>query len=179
MTRQNVDDLGKHFHQPRAVVVCHIMQWGLTREQTVSLDPGEAQGPVRHLSLYVESELHEQVAIAATAAGVRIVWWLRHMVRQITMTDFPASWQEERAPERSHDSRTYDTRFMLRSDHLTRQRLEDLSTQFNMPASEVIRHLIAQAKPEDFQKSWHMKAAERRTRQTQQKGPTKDRERTR
>ena len=32
-TRQKVDDLAKHFHQPRAAVLCHIMHWGLSRER--------------------------------------------------------------------------------------------------------------------------------------------------
>ena len=90
-----------------------------------------------------------------------------------------ASWQEERSKERSHDSRTYDTGFMLRFGHLTRETLEVLSTHVNTPASEVIRRLIAQAIPEDFPKSWQMKASERRRRQTQQDGRIKDRERTR
>ena len=36
------------------------------------------------------------------------------MFRQITMTDFPARWEVERVEERSHDSRTYSTRVMLR-----------------------------------------------------------------
>jgi predicted DNA-binding protein len=49
---------------------------------------------------------------------------------------------------------------MLRLDHPTREKLEDLSTHFNKPASEIIRHLIAQATPEDFPKSWHMKASD-------------------
>ena len=72
MTRQKVDDLAKHFHQPRAAVLCHIMHWGLSHEQTGPLDQGDAQGPVRHLSLYVASDLHEQVEKAAAAAGMKI-----------------------------------------------------------------------------------------------------------
>ena len=49
---------------------------------------------------------------------------------------------------------------MLRLDHPTRKKLEDLPTHFNKPASEIIRHFIAQATPEDFPKSWHMKASD-------------------
>ena len=63
-------------------------------------DQGESQGPVRHLNLYVASDPHEQVEKAAAAAGVKIASWLRHMVRQITLADFPASWQEA-TPERA------------------------------------------------------------------------------
>jgi hypothetical protein len=162
-TRAKVDDLATHFHQPRAAVLCQIMAWGLNHQQTGTLDQGASRGPVHHLSLYVASELHERVEKAATAVGVKPAAWLRHMVRQITIADFPTSWQEERSEKHSHDSRTYDTRFMLRFDHLTREKLEDLSTHLTKPASEIIRHLITQAEPEDFPKSWQMRAKERST----------------
>jgi hypothetical protein len=55
-TRAKVDDLATQFHRPRAAVVCHIMQWGLSRGQTGTLDGGESEGPVRHLYLYVTCE---------------------------------------------------------------------------------------------------------------------------
>ena len=93
MTRAKVDDLATHFHQPRAAVRSYIMEWGLGREQTGPLDQGDAQGPVRHLYLYVQSDLYERVEKASTAAGVRLAPWLCHMVRQITIEDFPASWR--------------------------------------------------------------------------------------
>jgi hypothetical protein len=92
-TRGKVDDLAWHFHQPRAAVLCHIMQWGFGREPIGPLDQGESDGPVRHLYLYVASDLHARVEKAATTAGVTIAPWLRHMVRQMTIADFPASWQ--------------------------------------------------------------------------------------
>jgi hypothetical protein len=76
-TRQKVDDLAQHFHQPRAAVVCYVMRWGLGRGQPETLDHGTSQGQVRHLYLYVEAELHERVEKAATAAGVKIAPWLR------------------------------------------------------------------------------------------------------
>jgi hypothetical protein len=69
MTRAKADDLARHFHQPRAAVLCHIMRWGLSREPTRPLDQGDVQGPVRHLYLYVASDLHARVEKAATAAG--------------------------------------------------------------------------------------------------------------
>jgi hypothetical protein len=104
-TRAKVDELTQRFHQPRAAVVCHIMHWGLSRGRAELRDGGGAEGPVRHLYLYVDIELHAQVEQAATAAGMKIAPWLRAMVRQITTADFPASWEEERSEERSHDSR--------------------------------------------------------------------------
>jgi predicted transcriptional regulator len=160
-TRQKVDDLARHFHQPRAAVLCHIMHWGLSREPTGPLDQGEAQGPVRHLYLYVPFELHEHVAKAAAAAGVNIAPWLRHMVRQMTMADVPASWQEARSEKRSHDSQTNGRRFMLRLDDPSRTKLQQLVEQFGASKAEIIRQLIAQAEPEDFPASWQMKAIER------------------
>jgi hypothetical protein len=160
--RQKVDDLAQHFHQPRAAILCHIMQWGLSREQTRPLDQGDAQGPVRQLFLYVTSDLHEQVRKAATAAGVKIAPWLRHMVRQIIIADFPASWQEARLEGRSHDSHTYGIRFMLRLDEPSQTKLQQLIKEFGTSKAAIIRHLIAQAQLEDFPASWHMRAAEQR-----------------
>jgi predicted transcriptional regulator len=162
MTRQNVDDLATRFDRPRAAVLCQIMEWGLSRAQPAHLDQGESPGPVRHLYLYVPSDLHEQVEKAAAAAGVKAAPWLRHMVRQITITDFPASWQEATPREHSHDSRTYTERFMLRLDEPSQTKLQQLVTQFGASKAEIIRQLIAQAEPEHFPKSWHMKASERR-----------------
>jgi hypothetical protein len=157
-----VDDLVKYFRRPRAAVLCHIMEWGLGREQTGPLDQGEAQGPVRHLYLFVETELYERVEKAAAAAGGKIAPWLRHMVRQIAMADFPASWQEARSEERFHDSRIYGTRFMVRLDEPSQTKLQQLVKHFGTSKAKIIRQLIAQAEPEDFPSSWQMRAAEPR-----------------
>jgi hypothetical protein len=145
-----------------------IMAWGLSRAQPAHLDQGESPGPVRHLSLYVASDLHEHVEQAAAAAGVKAAPWLRHMVRQITITDFPASWQEATPRERFHDSRTYTERFMLRLDESSQTTLQQLVTHFDTSAAEMIRHLIAQAAPEDFPPSWQMRAQERHAHQPRQ-----------
>jgi predicted DNA-binding protein len=155
-TRQKVDNLATRFHRPRAAVLCQIMQWGLRRGET--LDQGESPGPVRHLYLYVPSELHEQVEKAAAAAGVKAAPWLRHMVRQVTITDFPASWQEATPHEHSHDSRIYTERFMLRLDEPSQTKLEQLIKQFGTSKAAIIRYLIAQGAPEDFPPSWQMRA---------------------
>jgi hypothetical protein len=71
-TRAKVDDLAKRFHQPRAAVLSSIMEWALSRGQAETRDGGEAEGTVRHLSLYVDTALHVRVEQAATAAGVKI-----------------------------------------------------------------------------------------------------------
>jgi predicted DNA-binding protein len=164
-TRQNVDDLATRVDRPRAAVLCQIMEWGLSRAQPAHLDQDASQGPVHHLYFYVASELYEQVQQAATAAGVKIAPWLRHMVRQVTIQDFPASWQAATPRGRSHDSRTYTTRFMLRLDEPSQTKLQQLIKPFGASKADIIRQLIAQAKPEDFPPSWQMKVHERRTHQ--------------
>jgi hypothetical protein len=121
---------------------------------------------VCHLSLYVPSELHEQVQKAATAAGVKGAQWLRHTVRQIAITDFPASWQAATPRERSHDSRTHAERFMLRLDEPSQTKLQQLIKEFGTSKAAIIRHLIAEAEPEDFPTSWQMRAAERHAQQS-------------
>jgi hypothetical protein len=136
------------------------MRWGLSRGQTRTLDQGESHGPVRLLYCYVASELHEQVEQAASAAGVKTAHWLRSMVRQIGVADFPTNWQEATPRERSHDSRIYGTRFMLRLDEPSQTKLDQLIKQFGASKAEIIRHLIAQATPEAFPQSWHMRAVE-------------------
>jgi hypothetical protein len=83
------------------------------------------------------------------------------MVRQITITDFPASWQEATPRERSHDSGTYGIRFMLRLDDSTREKLDAWSTHFETSGAEIIRQLLAQATPDTFPASWHRRMAER------------------
>jgi hypothetical protein len=156
-----VDELAQHFHRPRAAVLCHIMHWGLSRGQTGPLDQGESQGPVCHLYFYVASDLYGRVRNAAAAARLKTAPWLRHMVRHITMADFPTSWQEEQSDERSHDSRRYGKRFMLRLDEPTWETLEALSTHFERSGAEIIRQLLAQATPDTFPASWHLRVAER------------------
>jgi hypothetical protein len=168
MTRAKVGEFATRFHQSRAAVLCQIMAWGLSREHTEAVDQGASQGPVRHLHLYVSSDLQERVQKAATAVGVKIAPWLRQMVRHITLTDFPTSWQEATPRTRSHDSRMYIKRFMLRLDEPSHTKLEQLIKEFGTSKAEITRHLIAHAKPEDLPPSWHLKAAERRTSPTQQ-----------
>jgi hypothetical protein len=75
------------------------------------------------------------------------------------------SWQAATPGERSHDSRTYTERFMLRLNNTSALKLQELVDRFDVPKAEIIRHLITQAKPEDFPKGWHVRAAERRMQQ--------------
>jgi hypothetical protein len=71
-TRAKVDDLATYFHQPRAVVVCHIMHWGLSCGQTETVDGGASEGLVRHLYCYVDAALQTRVAEASATAGVNM-----------------------------------------------------------------------------------------------------------
>jgi predicted transcriptional regulator len=162
-TRAKVDELAKQFHRPRAAVLCHILRWGLSRGLAEMLNGGASKGPVRHLYLYVEIELHEPVVQAAAAASMTITSWLRAMVRQITLTDFPPSWHEATPEERSYDSRIYDTRFTLRLDETSQTKLQQLISHLRASKADIIRQLILQATPGDFPTSWHVKAAERST----------------
>jgi hypothetical protein len=118
----------------------------------------------------VDAELHQQVKAAAVSAGGDVAPWMRHMLRRITKRDFPKSWQirtrEQRKPasQRSHDSRYYGTRFMLRLDASAWGRLEELARHFDESQAAIIRQLIVQARLEDFPPSWHMAVEERRRR---------------
>jgi hypothetical protein len=66
-----------------------------------------------------------------------------------------------RSEQRSHDSHTYGTRFMLRLDEASEIKLQQLVKQFGASKAEIIRQLIAQVEPEDFPLSWQVKAEER------------------
>jgi hypothetical protein len=123
----------------------------------------------------VASALHARVEEAATAAVMTIAPWLRHMARRITMADFPASWQEARSEQRSHDSRAHGKRFMLRVDSPSEMKLQQLMKQFGASKAEMIRQLIAQATPEDFPMSSQMKVDERRAHQGEAKASSRAR----
>jgi hypothetical protein len=112
--------------------------------------------------MLVEPELLQQVQDAAGAHGVSVAAWMRHAMHHVTPENFPDSWHAGTASVRSHDSRTYGKRFMLRLDAATWTRLEELSQHFDTSSAEVIRQLVAQATPEDFPESWQCAVDERR-----------------
>jgi hypothetical protein len=92
---------------------------------------------------------------------------LRHTLREITVVDFPNSWQARDTPRRaipggrSHDSRAYNQRFMLRLDETTRATLERPSRHFKKSSAEIVRQLVAQATLEAFPPSWQLAVDER------------------
>jgi predicted transcriptional regulator len=112
--------------------------------------------------MLVGPDLLQQVQEAAEAHGVSVAAWLRQAMRQVTLADFPASWRAGDIAPRSHDSGYYHRRFMLRLDNDTQRKLETLMHTFHRPAAEIIRQLIAQARPEEFPESWHLAVREHR-----------------
>jgi hypothetical protein len=169
-----VDDLADRFHQTRATVLRHIMRWGLRHGQAIPREQDTSPDRVRHLHVYVDAPLHEHVATAAAGAGGTIAVWLRQMIRQITLTDFPVSWQEAHAEGRSHDSRRYGIRFMLRLDAPSGAKLQQLGTHFGVSRAVIIRQLIAHAPPDAFPRSWHTRAAEHRAQPSRHGSPGRD-----
>jgi predicted DNA-binding protein len=167
MMRAKLEDLAAAFHRSRAAVLREVMQWGLGRGPVRKPQRDDTHGPFRSLFFEVKADLHQQVGEAARAVGMDVAPWLRHLLREITVADFPASWRAGDVPcrrtrgGRSHDSRDYRKRFMVRLDAETRQRLERFSTYFDQSMAEVIRQLATQAKPEDFPLSWQMAVNER------------------
>jgi hypothetical protein len=65
---------------------------------------------------------------------------------------------------RSHDSRYDGKRFMMRLDPQTWEKLEELFAHSDKSVAEIIRHLVAQAKPEDFPRAWQPTGGPCRTR---------------
>lgn len=164
VTRQKVDELATRFRQPRAAVLHQVMRWGLACGGEYTVEGGDARGPIRHLFMTVDRELHRQMGEMAHALGCSIAAWLRHWLRLVTVADFPAHWQAAAgtsAGSRSHDSRVYGTRFMLRLDAASETTLQCLAEQFHVPRAEIIRQLLAQATPDTFPASWHLHVAAR------------------
>jgi predicted transcriptional regulator len=163
------------FRHRQSAVLRHALEWGLTHGQGWTIDHHRPSGRAQRVFPRLESELRERVEEVATTAGGDISAWLRHVVDLVTVADFPASWQatsaeQGRVPQRSHDSRQYGTRFMLRLDETSTRQLDEHAQHFDRSAADIIRRLIAQAKPEHFLKSWHMAAAERPARRARQQG---------
>jgi predicted DNA-binding protein len=151
MTRAKLEELATTFHRSRAAVLREVMRWGLGRGPVGKPERDDPQGPFHPLFFEVKAALHQQVGEAARGAGMDVAPWLRHLLREITVADFPASWRAggpaRRPPKggRSHDSRHHDHRLMVRLDAETRQRLERFSSHFHPSIAEVVRQLAAMA----------------------------------
>jgi hypothetical protein len=163
-TRAKLEALVITFHKKRAQSLQYVMQWGLARTRGWTVDPSTPDHP-QLVHLLVAPELCQQVREAADAHGVSVAAWLRHAMRQATLADFPAGWRAGEVAGRSHESGYYHSRLMLRLDDDTQRKLGTLMHTFHRPAAEIIRQLIAQARPEEFPPSWHLAAEERRARE--------------
>jgi hypothetical protein len=120
----------------RSVVLRQVLEWGLSHGQGWQVDRHRPPGRAQHVSLRLEPERRERLEAVAMTAGGDISAWLRHAIHLVTLADFPASWQaasteQGRAPKRSHDSRQYGTRFMLRLDDASRGKLDTFTEFFH------------------------------------------------
>jgi hypothetical protein len=165
VTHARVTELAAAFQCRRPRLLRYLLQWGVAHGSQWPLTHDRPPGPAQNLSVQVAAGLRQQVHAAASAAGVSISMWLRHIVQHVTPPDFPASWQPGAPPKArwedltrvthpSHDSRTYTWRFILRVDEDTGRKLDRFMQTFERPAAEIIRHLIARATLADFPASW-------------------------
>jgi predicted transcriptional regulator len=160
-THAKLEELAAAFHRKRSAILRHVMQWGLTQTRGWTVDMA-VPGTVRTVGMLLEPEFLRQVQEAAASHGATVAAWVRHALREVTIDDFAGSWRAGMIGVRSHDSQTYDQRFMLRLDETTAQKLQELVAQFGMSRAEIIRQLIAQVSPEDLPESWRLAVDERR-----------------
>jgi hypothetical protein len=134
---------------------------GITHTQGWTIDPTIPDRP--HLvHMLVAPELLQHVQAAAGAYGASVAAWLRQAMRQVSLEDFPPRWRAEETAIRSHESSYFHRKFGLGLDEMTSRKLEALTQTFNRSAAEIIRQLMAQARPEDFPRSWHVSVGEPR-----------------
>jgi predicted HicB family RNase H-like nuclease len=148
----------------------YVMQWGLTHGWEGPIDQS-IPASLHLVPLLLEPALLQQVHEAAAAHDVSVAAWLRHALRRVTPNDFPASWRARETTARSHDSRQYGKRFMLRVDEQTWQTLESLADHFKQSHAQIIRQLIVQARIKDFPERWQMAVDECRGDQDNAKEP--------
>jgi predicted transcriptional regulator len=161
-TYAKLEELARTFDRKRSVVLRCVMQWGLTQTQGWAIDRS-IPTTIQPVAMLVEPELIRQVEQASAAHETRVAVWVRHALRQVTPDDFPASWHtevRESGQSRSHDSRRYRTRFRLRLDETTAQKLQLVVDYFGKPRAEVMRQLVAQATPKSFPASWQLAVTE-------------------
>jgi predicted transcriptional regulator len=164
-----LEELAHTFRRTHAAILRHVMQWGIADGKAWTIDRSiPAAG--HPLTMVVDREFLRQVQAAAAAHGASVAAWERHAMRQVTLEDFAPSWRAGETVSRSHESRAYGKRFMLRLDDATRTKLTTLTQTFHRSGAEVIRQLIAQARPEDFPESWHLAVEEGRQRQARSAG---------
>jgi predicted transcriptional regulator len=154
-THAKLEALATALHRKRAAILRYVMQWALAQTTAWTVDPSMPDRP--HLvHMLVEPDLLHQVQEAAERHTVTVAAWLRQAMRQVTLEEFPDSWRAGEGGSRSHESGYYDQKLQFRLDAGTQQKLEMLMQTFDRSAAEVIRQLMAQARPEDFPPSWQL-----------------------
>jgi hypothetical protein len=168
-THAKLEELRCAFLRKRVPIVRYIMQWALRHSDGWTIDRSTVAA-VSPVPVLLEPDLLQQVQAATAAYGVSVAARLREAMRRIAADDFPASWRLGESAVRLHESGYFHQKFGMRLDEVTSRKLEAFTQTFHRPAADVIRQLIAQAKPEDFPPSWHLVAAERQRRGVQPVG---------
>jgi hypothetical protein len=160
-THAKLQELAAAFHRKRSAILRFVLQWWLTQTQGWNIDQS-VPATVQPVPLLVEPDLLQQGQGAAAAHGAMVATWSRQAMRQVTAEDFPQRWRLEELTVRSHDSRVYGQRFMVRLDAITAQQLQAFVAQFDRWRAEIILQLVAQAKTEDVLPSWQVRGGDDR-----------------
>jgi hypothetical protein len=100
------------------------MPWGLTQTGGWTVDRA-VPSTVRTVGMLLEPELLQQVQEAAATHGATVAAWVRQMLREVRIDDFPERWRLGVAGARSHESGYDQRRFMLRLDDETSKKLDE------------------------------------------------------
>ena len=158
-THTKLEELAAAFPRKRSAILRYVMQWGLTQTGGWTVNMA-VPSTVHTVGMLLEPELLQQVQDAAAIHGVSMAAWLREAMRRVTPEDFQESWRARETAPRSHESGNYNRKFGMRLNEVTWRTLEGFTTTFQRPAAEIIRQLIAQARPEDFPPSWQLAVQE-------------------
>jgi hypothetical protein len=158
-THAKLEEFARTFPRKRSDILRSVMPWGLTQTGGWTVNMA-VPSTVRTVGMLLEPELLQQVQDAAAIHGVSMAAWLREAMRRVTPEDFQESWRARETTPRSHASGYYNRKFGMRLNEVTWQTLEGFTTTFQRPAAEIIRQLIAQARPEDFPPSGQLAVQE-------------------
>lgn len=150
-------------------VLRQVIAWGLQQEERWRVDRRQVRNPARAMPLRLEPEVRSRVHAAANAAGGDASTWACHILQHVMLADLPPHWQAGGRDPHAHDSRHYGKRSMMRLDDRTWEKLEALSDHCDVSVAEVIRHLVAQAKIEDFPQNWQVRDGRQRAAPTRRR----------
>ena len=89
-THAKLAELAAAFHRTRSAILRHAMPWGLTQTRGWTVDRA-VPGMVRTVGMRLEPELLQQVQEAAATHGATGAAWVRQMLREVRIDDFPES----------------------------------------------------------------------------------------